>query len=105
MPASDGLDPEGLRGFRLALAREATRHRRYPPAAVEAGWQGELEVQVKFAPGGLADGIRLARSSGYAELDDAALAMLEQALPVTLVPASLRERAFAVNLPIVFELP
>lgn len=105
LPPSDGLDAEGLRSFRLALAREAGRYKRYPRQAIEAGWEGTAEVQVTLRTGGVTEAVRLARSSGHAALDEAALAMLGQALPATPVPASLRERAFAVNLPVLFELP
>jgi hypothetical protein len=31
--------------------------------------------------------------------------MLRRAMPATTIPVSLRERAFSVNLPIVFDLP
>lgn len=104
-PTSEGLDPEGLRGYRLALARESKRFKHYPSQAVDAGWEGTAEVQVKLGAGGIFQGVHLARSSGHPVLDEAALAMLGEALPATPVPAALHERAFAVSLPVVFELP
>ncbi len=100
---SAGIDAEGLRRFRLALAREIRRYKRYPPRAEQAGWTGTVVVRVKVAVAG-PSGVDVAKSSGYPELDDAALDMLRRALPSTSVPASLRERAFAVDLPVVFEL-
>lgn len=105
LPPSDGLDADGLRSYRLALAGEARQHKRYPRQAIDAGWEGTAEIQVTLRAGGVAEGVRLARSSGHAVLDEAALSMLGRALPATPVPPALRERAFAVNLPVVFELP
>lgn len=103
LPSSAGIDAEGLRRFRLALAREIRRHKRYPVRAEQAGWTGTVVLRVKVGVAGPL-GVELAKSSGYGELDDAALEMLRRALPATSLPASLRERAFAVDLPVVFEL-
>lgn len=102
---SEGLDADGVRAYRLALARETRRHKRYPQEAIEAGWQGTAEVLVAVAAGGATEAPRLVRSSGHAALDAAALHMLRQALPATPLPPTLRGQSFAVNLPVVFELP
>lgn len=102
--ASDGLDGDGLRQFRLALAREARRYKRYPERAQAAGLVGTAEVRVEVGAGGTAREARLARSSGHELLDAAAVEMLRQAAPRTALPESLRGRAFAVNLPVVFDL-
>jgi protein TonB len=105
MPSDGLVDAEGLRGYRLALAREARGYKRYPRQAEEAGWSGTAEVRVSVLEGGLAQEPRLLRSCGYAILDEAALEMLRRALPATPVPPVLRQRAFQIDLPVVFELP
>lgn len=104
-PPAEGLDGEGVRAYRLALAREARRFKRYPPQAAEAGWAGTTELRVSVAVGGRAQEVELVRSSGHAVLDNAALEMLRRALPIAAVPESLRGLAFAVSLPVVFEPP
>lgn len=104
LPPSPGADADGLRSYRLALAREARRHKHYPPRAIEAGWQGTAELRVSVTAGG-ATAVRLAKSSGQPVLDEAALEMLRLALPATPIPAPLQAREFSVDLPIVFELP
>jgi len=101
----DGLDAEGLRGYRIELARVARAYRRYPRQAEEAGWQGTAELHITVLEGGIAQEPKLLHSSGHAVLDEAALAMLRQALPRTPVPPVLRQRAFVLDLPVVFELP
>jgi len=103
--SGEGLDAEGLRGYRIELARVARAYRRYPRQAEDAGWQGTAEVRVTVLEGGIAQEPKLLHSSGHTVLDEAALAMLRQALPQTPVPQVLRQRAFALDLPVVFELP
>jgi periplasmic protein TonB len=105
LPPGDGVDADGLRSYRLALAREARHHKRYPPQAIDAGWGGTAEVRVMVPVPGAAQVAELTKSSGHAVLDQAALEMLRQALPATPIPPGLQGRKFAVYLPVVFELP
>lgn len=104
LPPSAGIDAEGLRGYRMALAVEARRHKRYPVRAIEEGWSGTTELRIRRVPG-QAVLVDVIKPSGYPLLDEAALDMMRRALPATPVPASLRERAFSIDLPIVFDLP
>jgi periplasmic protein TonB len=103
-PADDVVNAEGLRGYRLALAREASRHKSYPQQAIDAGWQGTVELRVTIPADGRPQQALVA-SSGFALLDSAAAEMLRLALATTQIPESIRGRSFSVNLPIVFELP
>jgi protein TonB len=101
---ASGPDAAGLRQYRLALAGEARRFRRYPDAARHEGITGTAEVRVMVGIAGVARQVDLARSSGHAALDAAALEMLRQAAGRTLLPESLRGQEFAVLLPVVFEV-
>ena len=97
-----GPDAAGLRQYRLALAGEARRFRRYPEIARRDGLAGTAEIRVAVMQGErLAE---LSRSSGHALLDAAALEMLRQAAARTQLPDSLRGQKFAVLLPVVFEV-
>lgn len=100
-PSSDG-SAEGMRQYRLALAVEARRYKRYPPRALDAGIGGTAEVRIEVADGRAAE-VTLGRPSGDASLDAAALEMLRKAAPRTAVPEALQRRSFAVSLPIVFD--
>ncbi|MDP1527491.1 MAG: TonB family protein [Rhodocyclaceae bacterium] len=97
-------DAAGLRQYRLALASEARRYRRYPEAARRAGLAGTVEVRVSITASGVAAQTELTRSSGHAQLDTAALEMLRLAAERTKLPDALRNRQFAVLLPVVFEV-
>lgn len=103
-PLEPGPDQAGLRQFRLSLAGEARRYRRYPESARQAGLAGTSEVRVAVEAGGGARHADLARSSGHAILDQAALDMLRQAAARAVLPDSLRGQSFAVLLPVVFEV-
>ncbi|MDO8958335.1 MAG: TonB family protein [Rhodocyclaceae bacterium] len=98
-----GAHAAGLRQFRLALAVEARRFRRYPDAAERAGLAGTAEVRVTVETGVPARRVDLNRSSGHAVLDAAALEMLRQAVTRAALPESLQGRNFVVLLPVVFE--
>lgn len=99
---AEGADADGLREYRMALAREARRFKRYPERALLAGIGGTAEVRVEHAAGALAVA-RLERSSGDEALDAAALSMMREAAPRTAIPEPLRGRSFAVSLPVIFD--
>lgn len=103
VPAA-GADPDGLRQYKLALAREARQFRRYPERARLAGIGGTAEVRVEHGAGIPAPVARLERSSGNEALDSAALDMMRLAAPRAAVPELLRGRTFAVSMPVVFDL-
>jgi periplasmic protein TonB len=97
-------DAAGLRQYRLALAGEARRYKRYPEAARRNGLSGVAEVRVAVESVGQERLTELARSSGHAMLDAAALDMMRLAAARTSLPESLRGQRFAVLLPVVFEV-
>ena len=99
----DNASVDGLRQYRLALAREARRSKRYPPVARERGWEGRVEVTVVV---GAATGpaVSLGRSSGIAVLDEQAVAMITQAVVTAALPESLAGRSFRLSVPVAFSL-
>jgi protein TonB len=101
-PAADTAD--GLRGYRLALATQARRFKRYPPQAMASGWVGTAEIRLELGTDGRPLPALVTRSSGHVSLDRAAQAMIDAGALRASVPDSLRGRAFAVVLPVVFNL-
>jgi protein TonB len=87
----------------MALAVAARRFRRYPPQAQAEEVGGTVEVRISVAEGGRAREVALARSSGHGELDEAAMEMMRKAAPRTVVPELLRQHAFVISLPVVFD--
>ena len=95
---------DGLRGYRLSVAGEARRFRRYPPRAMAAGWAGTAEVRLEVGDDGRPRPATVGRSSGHDALDRAALSMIDAGALRASLPESLRGKSFAVVLPVVFNL-
>ena len=95
---------DGLRGYRLAVASQARRFKRYPAQAMASGWEGSAEVRVEVGSDGRPRTATVVRSSGHELLDRAALAMIDAGALRARVPENLRGKAFAVALPVVFNL-
>lgn len=95
---------DGLRGYRLSVAGEARRFKRYPPPAMAAGWAGTAEVRLEVGDDGRPRPATVGRSSGHDALDRAALSMIDAGALRASLPESLRGKSFAVVLPVVFNL-
>ncbi len=95
---------DGVRQYRLSLAREARRFKRYPGLARERGWEGVVVVVVTTVAGVGVPQVKLSQSSGFEPLDQAALELLELAVQSAVLPETLRGRQFALTLPIHFRL-
>ena len=101
---ASGEAVEGLRGYRLAVATQARRFKRYPRQAMAAGLTGSTEIRVEVGRDGRPRPATVARSSGHELLDLAALSMIDAGATRARLPESLRGKAFAVVLPVFFNL-
>lgn len=101
---ASGEAVDGLRGYRLAVASQARRFKRYPAQAMASGWQGSAEIRVEVGGDGRPRAATVVRSSGHELLDRAALAMIDAGALRARLPESLRGKPFAVVLPVVFNL-
>lgn len=102
--SASGEAVDGLRGYRLALASQARRFKRYPAQAMASGWTGTADVRVEVRADGRPRASQVVKSSGHESLDRAAIAMIDAGALRARVPDSLRGKAFAVVLPVVFDL-
>lgn len=102
--ASDAISLDGVRQYRLNLAREARRFKRYPELARERGWEGVVVVVVNTVAGAATPLVSLSQSSGFEQLDLAALELLEMAVESAVLPESLRGRQFGLTLPVDYRL-
>lgn len=101
---ASGEAADGLRGYRLAVAVQARRFKRYPAQAMASGWAGTAEVRIEVGGDGRPQPATVARSSGHEVLDRAALTTIDAGALRARLPESLRGKAFAVVLPVVFNL-
>lgn len=101
---NEEASPDGVRQYRLNLAREARRFKHFPQFARDRGWEGVAVVVVSTMAGTPLPRVSLTQSSGFEMLDDEALALVAQAVNTAVLPDSLRNRTFALTLPIHYRL-
>jgi protein TonB len=71
---------------------------------MEKGWQGKVEVHMVIGANGMIANASIKTSSGHEILDNQAIDMLKKGKTTVQVPASLRGREFAVDVPVIFNL-
>ena len=76
---SPSAAPSVVPGWNVQLAAWLASHKRYPSAARQRGEEGEVLVRFVVESDGRVIEVTVAKSSGHAELDAAALAMLQGA--------------------------
>jgi protein TonB len=87
--------PRNLQGSALRRAQAAlSEHLFYPPEAVARGLEGEVILLLTLTESGQLASAEIARSSGHALLDQAAL---EAARSIGALPGSPRQTLFPVN--------
>lgn len=79
-------------------------HQEYPPALKKKRIEGVVHVRFTVAKDGRVTNMSIVESSGYPELDDAALAVLRRANPVPKFPRKLKREQMSLTLPIEFSL-
>ncbi|NBN62162.1 TonB family protein [Microvirga tunisiensis] len=84
------------------VSRALRRALYYPPSAKRRRLTGETLVSFVVAKGGAASSIRVARSSGVPELDEAALETVRRAAPFPAIPAAARRDTWTFTIPIAF---
>ena len=93
--------PTTIRGHLLA---ELARHFEYPHLARLRGWEGRVLLAFDIETDGRLENIRVAQSSGFAVLDDAALGALRRVERLAEAAAWLRGRELAMQIPVIYQL-
>jgi len=90
--------------LRSLLRAALEQHFVYPPVARRNGWEGRVEVVVRLDHEGHLNALRIARSSGYAILDQDALLTLQK---IGLIPQArtwLRGYSYDTQLSVLYRL-
>jgi len=103
-PGEASPDLGSLAQYRLALIGAAKRHKTYPSRAIDRGLEGRVDVRLVVGADGGPARVLVQRSSGHDLLDRQALELLRKASALTPVPPALRNREFAVEVPVLYEL-
>lgn len=104
-PVQAAPDPSQLIAqYRQQFINAAVRYKRYPLAARDNGWEGDVVVRLEIAASGELAEVKVKRGSGHSVLDEQALQMFRLAAPQVPVPPSLRGRAFGFDVRAVYSL-
>jgi periplasmic protein TonB len=103
-PPPSAPDPALLKAYGGVLAQAIGRRKNYPRLARIRNWQGTAELRLQLGTDGTLKGLTLARSSGFPVLDEQALTMVKETVPLPEMPEGLRGREFAITVPVVFRL-
>jgi protein TonB len=96
--------PDALASYGTSVSRLLARYREYPRVALMRGWEGTVTVELRVAPGGKLIEAKVEGSSGHEVLDTQALEMVKRVPELPQPPQGLRDREFAVFVPVVFRL-
>jgi TonB family C-terminal domain len=77
--------------------------RDYPRLARDRRWQGTTQLVLRIRADGSLGEVIVATSSGYEILDERALEVVNQ-IKLPAVPLEIQSRAFAVRIPVRFDL-
>jgi len=94
------IDPS----WQTLLLKHLQRFKNYPSAARDRGEQGEVELAFTIDRNGHVLSRRIAASSGHADLDAEALAMVARAQPLPAFPPSMTQPQQDFTVPIHFSL-
>ena len=100
---ASGDSKGGWGAYGRSLSQACLKFKRYPASAAASHWQGLAYVLVHVNGDGSVE-LKLRRSSGIDVLDNEALRMVDQALKVTPIPESLRNKSNELIIPISFSM-
>jgi protein TonB len=90
--------------WQASLVRQLQRFKRYPPEAQSRHEQGVVLLGFTLDRNGHVLAHNIARSSGYADLDDEVMAMIVRAQPLPPFPAGMTQPRIDLTVPIRFSL-
>lgn len=110
MAGAQGLEApadavDALTLYQYRLLQVGSRLRGYPPEALKRRLEGTAIVALHVSAAGTLSRQTLVHASGHPQLDEHALALLAQAVPLTEIPTALQNRPFVVRVAVAFKLP
>jgi len=95
--------PEGLENYIQVVQAKILKAAYYPQQAKNAGWEGNVRINLNITANGGLKGIKLVQSSGYKVLDDAAYSIAEKQAPYPPFPPQIDSQELWVDVPISFK--
>jgi len=95
--------PANLANYVRAVQNKIIGAIYYPRQARDAGWEGLTKLSLNINANGELKSIKVAQSSGYKMLDDAALDTAAAQAPYPPFPPQIDSQELAVDVPIVYK--
>jgi protein TonB len=95
---------EMLSDYTRSLSNALDRYKEYPRIAELRGWEGSVTMRLRVAPSGRLIEAQVYKSSGFAALDQQAVAMVSKAGVLPVPPEGLDAAEVPVLVPINFHL-
>ena len=95
---------ETLSDYTRNLSKALERYKEYPRLAELRGWEGSVTMRLRVAPSGRLIEAQVYKSSGFAVLDQQAVAMVSKAGALPVPPEGLDADGVPVLVPITFRL-
>jgi protein TonB len=95
---------EALSDYTRSLSNALDRYKEYPRIAELRGWEGSVTMRLRVAPSGRLIEAQVYKSSGFAVLDQQAVAMVSKAGVLPVPPEGLDAAEVPVLVPINFRL-
>ncbi|TAM37614.1 TonB family protein [bacterium] len=95
--------PENLENYIRVVQAKILKAAYYPQQAKNAGWEGNVRLNLNITANGGLKGIKLAQSSGYKVLDDAAYSIAEKQAPYPPFPPQIDSQELWVDVPISYK--
>jgi periplasmic protein TonB len=99
------INARSMAFWQNSVLLQINKHRRYPTTARRDNMQGDVHVRVLMDRSGqLMSPPEVVRSSGFAVLDEEALAIVKRASPLPGLPATLKDETMDLTIPIKFRI-
>jgi protein TonB len=103
-PQPPALDANVLHDYSAIVSGAVAKKKAYPRLALTRRWQGTTDLKLQVAADGNLKALSVTHSSGFEVLDDQAMKMVKEAMPLPVLPDALRGREFAIDIPVAFKL-
>ncbi len=91
--------------YSARLLQTAMQHRGYPARALEQRLSGVADIEITIGADGKLQQKSLAGGTHHRVLDEHALQLIEQAVPITAIPSALSGHAFRVKISVNYAIP
>ena len=95
--------PKNVANYIRAVQEKILKASYYPQQAQDAGWEGNIKLSLNIAANGDLKNLKIARSSGYNILDDAALDVARTQAPYPPFPPQIESQELLVDVPITYK--